>query len=444
MAVRVDGPAAIAAIALALALAGVGVGGTAVARAECAESSPSTGVVVRVCDEGGRRWIEARADLAAADVAVRVTRPGERGARVDAFAASVPGAVLAVQAGAFTFPSFDPAGLTVGEGEAWPGTHDDGRLGVLALDDRGAAILVPPEQVVPEESWMHAVVSGRAVLRAGTPAASCAGAGCDASPRTGIGLDEGERTLVIVVAAGHAADAAGVTEPELGAMLRDAGATDGIATGDGATSVLWSRADGPSIGSSDGASRPTAAFLALVDRATGVTARIRGVVQRAMAPEDVLPAASVRVETTDGRLVALGGTLTTGAYFEHTLPAREYVVRATLAGYRTGCKYCPTTAGGEVWCSVFLAEGDGAETCEPPPVGVTAGPWPVVDAGPELFDGGVRGDGGGRLGVDGGCSAGGAGRAGAGALAVLALAAIRRRAQQRYQALLLRGGRRAP
>jgi hypothetical protein len=85
---------------------------------------------------------------------------------------------------------------------------------------------------------------------------------------------------------------------------------------------------------------------------------------------------------------------------------REYIVRASLDGYRTGCKLCVGAAGGDAWCSVFLAPGEGAQSCTPPPRTLDVGPWPeAMDAGVVPDAGADAGRGGGGV---GGCRAAGA------------------------------------
>lgn len=391
------------------------------AGAQCEETTPVTGVVLLRCMEPGLRWAVVRADLAAADVGVRVSRPEERQRTVEEWTATVPGALAAVQGGPFAFPSYSPVGLTVGTAETWPDGRDDARLGVLALDERGVGLVVAAEQVVPSEPWMHQVVSGSPVLRSGTVVEPCAQDGCEPAPRSAVGLGDDGRTLVLVAVEGWTADSAGVTDPELGELALAAGAEDALRTGDGATSLLWMRDAGAVVPSSDGVARPTAAFLGLFDRASGVEGRLRGIVKRAADPMDPLPAATIRVETIDGRLIVESGTMTTGAYFEHTLPAREYFVKASLTGYRTACKFCPLPAGGELWCSLFLTEGAGEESCDAPPRVVDAGPWPVgsLDAG--VPDAGEATPDAGDPPIEGGCAAAGPGRGpGGGAPALLA------------------------
>lgn len=368
--------------------------------AQCVDVS-SGSIASERCEAGDvRHWI-VRADLAAGDVGLRVTRSMERGELADAWAATVPGARAVVQAGGFVFPAFEPVGLTVGEGEAWPDSTDDGSRSVLAFDERNVGIVVPREQIVPFEDWMVHVLSGEAVLRAGVPVA-CADLGCERTSRTGIGLSEDGRVLVIVVAEGDREGSVGVTLDELGMLLRDAGAHDAIASGEGATSALW--ADGEVASpSSDGALRPAAAYLALVDRATGESTKIQGVVGIEGTPDEHLPDSMLVVERTDGRRVASGSPVTDGAYWEFTVPLGEYIVRASHPGYRRGCKLCAAPIGEEVWCSIFLSEGEGEETCEAPPRELDVGPWPTREV---VADAGVdAGSGGGG----GGCAAGGVG-----------------------------------
>jgi hypothetical protein len=351
------------------------------AAAQCAESTPSAGVVLLACRVPGRAYTVVRADLAAADVAVRVSTPAERGLTPDAFAGALAGPVVVVPGGPFSFPGLAPVGLTVGEGTAWSDGRDDGVLGVLALDARGAGLVADARALVPAEGWMHSVVSGVPVLVDGVPVAQCTGRGCERAPRTGAGLSADGRTLVIVAARGWAEDVPGVTDAELGELMREAGAARALRLADGATSALWARGGVGAVPSSDGAPRPVAALLAVVDRASGATSRIRGVVKD-VATDAVLPAARVRITTTDGAVVWEGGTLTSGAYWERTLPVREYLVQAELGGYRTGCKHCATAAGADTWCSLFLERGAGAERCVVPERRVEAGPWPLAPAPP--------------------------------------------------------------
>lgn len=424
------------ALAVSIALAIAGSGGRA--RAACEDAMLAVGVTVQRCEDPGRRWSVLRADLAAADVAVRVSQSSERGLSADAWMERVPGTIAAVQGGPFRFPGWDPAGLTIGEGEAWPGTIDDGALGVLALDTSGAGLIAPAEVSVPVQAWMHSAVSGVIVLRAGSARSECEGNGCERAPRTAAGLSRDGRTLLLIVVEGWTAASEGVSDPELGVLALEAGAYDALRIGDGATSLL-ATADGQgAIASSDGAPRPTAAFLGIADRGSGASGDLVGVIERA---SDTMPllAAQIRVETTDGRTISMGGTLTDGAYFRFTLPERTYVVRATLDGYRDACRVCTVERGRETWCSIFLESGSGTAECSAPPRGVDAGTFPSADGGARDAGAADAGDAGEQPRIDGGCAvrgrgdasggdaSGGDARSSAVALGVAALALIARR-----------------
>ena len=377
-------------------------------RAQCTETSVSDAVGMSDCTRPGLRWVVVTADLPAVDVGVRVSRPDERAKTVEDWASTVTNTLVAVQGGPFAFPTYAPIGFTVGDGIAWEDGEDDALRSVIAFDARSAPYVPPAEQLVDEREWMHDVVSGVPVVRAGAVVSPCRGQGCERMPRTAIGLANEGRTLVIVVAEGWTMNSAGVTDPELGELARDAGATSALRTGEGATSVLWA-GGGLAVPSSDGATRPTAAFFAVVDRTTGETARLRGVAEANEPGMPPLPGAHIRVETIDGTLVAEGAPLTMMGYFEYTLPLRDYFVIVSHDGYRTGCKYCPLTMHemGEMWCSAFLTAGTGMETCMAPAFAVDpGGDWPVgsPDAGPE--DAGNGPDAGRRPPVEPGCSVG--------------------------------------
>ena len=372
------------------------VGAAEQAWAQCETQELSVGVSVEVCEDGGVRHAIAAVDLAAGDVALRVSRSSERGRTPREWGESVDGAVLVVPAGAFAFPSFTPAGLTVGGGEPWSETRDDGEQAVLGFDARGVGVFLPGEQVVPAEPWQDTVVSGLPLVRDGVALAPCVGPGCEARPRTGMGLTADGRRLVIVVAER-------VTDPELGELLVGGGAWDGLRTGSGATSSLWTPGD-PEwlIASSDGAAREAAAHLAVVDRASGEQFRLRGVVG-VLGEDRFLSDAQVTVETLGGTGVASGMPITEGGYWEFRLPVREYLVRASRSGFRTGCKICVGVPAEDIWCSLFLEEGSGAESCSPPPRTLEVGPYPVAG---EIPDAGV--DAGHRMPLEpGGCAVGG-------------------------------------
>ena len=365
------------------------------ARADCGASQLIAGVTLEECTEEPEHWIVLRAELAAATVGIRVSKPAERGQDVLEWAAGAAGTALAVQGGPFRFPGFVPDGLTIGGGDPWVDSADNAALAVIAFDASGAGIFVPPEQVMPnDEAWVQEAVSGFTVVRDGVPVSDCERRDCPLGPLTGMGLSADGRHLIIAVADGWAEGRPGIHDRRLGEILAGAGSLHGIRTGGGATSVLWTQSSALRIPSSESRPRATAAFFGLINRQDTGTARIRGVVESSSEADTPLPAAWIRIETIDRELVVEGPTLTELAYWEHSLSPRPYVVRATHDGYREGCKYCPAQSGMEVWCSVFLARDDTgmqpAESCAIPAWGIDAGPWPIGDAGGSgRMDGGV-------------------------------------------------------
>lgn len=396
-------------------LAGVLLTLAAPVRAQCTDRDLSVGVSVRVCDTSGVTHAVASVDLAAGDVALRGSRSSERGRTARSWGQTVEGAVLVVQAGPFAFPSFTPTGLTVGAGEHWSDTADDRAHAVLGFDARGVGVFLPAPLAVPAEPWQDTVVSGVSIVRDGVVMTPCEREGCEPMPRTGLGLTADGRRLVIAVAER-------ATDPELGALLADAGVLDGLRSGSGATSTLWGGADEFLVPSSDGNAREAAAHLAVVDRSSGAEFRLRGVVAEAGDPDTTLRDATLTVETLGGAVVAMGMPVTDGAYWEFSLPVREYVVRASRSGYRTGCKICVGVPAEDVWCSLFLEPGSGVETCAPPPRTLDVGPYPEAPEVPDGADAGVT-----RPPIDDGCATAGQAPGGVLAMILLALVGVRRR-----------------
>ncbi|MCB9633761.1 MAG: phosphodiester glycosidase family protein [Sandaracinus sp.] len=188
-----------------------------------AQAAPLAGATLERCTETDAEHWRLHVELATVDLGLVVSRPSERARTVERWVAETPGVRVAVQAGDFDFPSYAPEGLTVGEGEVWSDTADDGQHALLGFDSRGVGLFVPPRQLVPAEPWMDDVLSGPMVLRDGVPV-DCEGRGCERRSRTGVGLDATGRQLVIVVALGDRPTRVGVNDAELGALLRDAGA----------------------------------------------------------------------------------------------------------------------------------------------------------------------------------------------------------------------------
>jgi hypothetical protein len=418
-------------LALALLLASA-----APAAAQCPRSTPIEGATVHHCMMDGLEWVQARVDLGGLQIGLRVSTPTER-QQTAADWAGATGARLAVQAGPYRFPEYQPTGLTVGNGVHWRDSADDGEHAVLWFDNRGVGAVVPADQVIPgyDATLMHNVISGAPLLLDGEPVTRCTGVSCTARPATAVGLSADGQLLIIVVVRGWSADVPGVDDAGLAELMIAAGADDAIRTGEGATSVFFTAGtEGPFlVGSSDGAERAGAAWLGVVD-STVEPVEIRGVVEETDT-EARLTEATVWMVGLDGTEVARGFTEPTEARFTYTVAPREYFVFATLPGFRDGCVYC---RGQDVavdamgirhnWCSLFMVRGEGPVDCRAPPRTLDVGPFPLAsrDAG-GLPDAGPRADGG--SGGGGGCAVAGRApdRSFLALLAVLAILVLRRK-----------------
>lgn len=378
-------------LALLVALA---LGARPAAAQDCETTHPAPGATIDECVAGAHAWAVARVDLSVAGRALRVARPDRRGERISDWIDAA--AVLGAQAGEFRFPDYRPRGLTVGSGRTWEGTVDDGGLSVLAFDEGGASLFVPPAQVVEVAPFMHDVLSGVPLVEAGEVIRPCRDDGCELRPRTGVGISRDGRFLVVVAERGYRPGDPGVDDVALGARLVGAGAWDGLRAGSGATSSLWSapgREDPFVVPSSDGGGgRAAAAWLAVTDAAPE-TVRVFGTVL-VSGGEERLAGAEVELRSLDGEVVE-SGLADAEAAFGWDVPRRDYVVVARAPGHEGRCRYCDpadVSEAGELSCAVFLVPGDAELPVDCVAVGrrVEAGPWPLAppdagspDAGPD-------------------------------------------------------------
>lgn len=346
---------------------------SAEARAQCSPVDLGIGAIAAErCETGSESYVVARVELRSPDVRLVVSAPTERGSSPDEWINTITGGVLAVQAGPFEFAEQRPLGFTVGQGVEWNDTADDGAMSVMAFSDRNAGVFVPPEQVVTFEEWMYSAVSGVPVLIEGR-AMPCEGSGCDLAPRTGLGLSADAGTLVVVAARGYLGGAAGIADSRLAELLAEAGAASGMRTGSGATSMMI-RPSGALVPASEPTYRPTAALLAILDRRTGVTGNLIGVVED-VADASRVGGAAIRIETLDGEPFQTATANGTGL-FQLDLPPRSYIVWAESSNHVAGCRICDVVGGAMRWCSFSLRTSGAPEQCVPEGFGIDAGPWP--------------------------------------------------------------------
>jgi hypothetical protein len=371
------------------------------ASAECVTEGAPGLVRVDRCTEDDLLYFVARTALDRYEVGLTVTPPSARGRTVEQWAGSVAAVQVAFSAADFELGGFVPRGFTIGEGTSWPDTADSARYAVIAFDQDGSGLYSPAREIVPVEAWMWGAISGVPVLEAGTPVAACEGDGCTRGPRTGIGLSEDRRTLVVLVAAGFDGTR-GVTDPELGALLSEVGAYDAVRTVFGSTSALFYPGVGV-LGAAEGAPRLAAAHMAVIDRGMAPVLPLQGVV--ADGAGNRIQGAHVRLVNSLGDTV-FERTIATMAngYWTQSMPAGSYTLFVDASGWVSTCRECMVAPGSE-WCSVTMERSGTPPICELSTWGMRdVGPWPTgtIDGGTP--DGGVTLPARLPLADEGGCS----------------------------------------
>ena len=207
-----------------------------------------------------------RVDLDAACISVVATAAADRGVTVSEFARRV-GAVVAVN-GDYFDPALEPIGLAMGDGEVW--ARADERLRrqeVVGVGGRWVEIFPRSEPLRTPSPWMTGAVSGwPMVVEDCAPVAKLPGSDFFTHaphPRTAVGLSADRRRLLLLVADGRRAEAAGPTLPELAALLVEVGACTALNLDGGGSSALWVR-DRVVNQPSDLVERPVANHLAVV------------------------------------------------------------------------------------------------------------------------------------------------------------------------------------
>jgi hypothetical protein len=228
----------------------------------------------RWADGAPLRLFAVRASLCGHRLALRISSPSEGGVTVSSFARSSR-ALAAINGDYFHRASLRPLGPSRAAGRWWPTagwTHHDSvivlrpnaevllrdvpatgeaalRATIASADLEGASLLAARERVlsggIPRESpWIEH--DGRR------------------HPRTGFGLSADRRTAWLVVIDGRSRASVGATVGELGEVLRELGASDGVKLDGGGSSALFVRGRGVLNRPSDGRERAVANHLAVV------------------------------------------------------------------------------------------------------------------------------------------------------------------------------------
>jgi hypothetical protein len=212
-----------------------------------------------------------RIDLCRDGVQVRATRSGERRQTPSAFARAV-GAQVAINGDFFSYDGYGTTGLSIGDGDHWPGTSDSEAAGYVAFGFDRVEFSGSGERRGPEP-WMREVVSGLGVIVEDGVAVERAPARpshCSARhPRTAMGLSRDRRTLHLVVVDGRSGSSRGMNCVELGRLMRELGAWDAVNLDGGGSSALWVEGPGVVNRPSDGSQRVVANHLAVFARGSG-------------------------------------------------------------------------------------------------------------------------------------------------------------------------------
>lgn len=232
-------------------------------------SSPHAGVSVLERRAPGPREVRAVfVDLCTPQLRVRATRPSERGLTTSAFAERA-GALAAIN-GDFFARGFAPVGLAIGEGERWPDAQLREDWSLFGAGPGRAGVLYDPRAPWPSE----AVGGVPQIVVDGVAVAPYESLFCRREhPRSALGIDREERTLIFAVVDGRSASSVGATCAELAALMAELGAWQAINLDGGGSSALFVEGRGLINRPSDGSERPVANHLAIVrSESSGVDA----------------------------------------------------------------------------------------------------------------------------------------------------------------------------
>lgn len=222
-------------------------------------------------------------DMCAVGVSAQITRAEDKGLRTSQFATRY-GVQVAINGGFYNTANYAAIGLTMGDGQRWPGTGDDATWGFIAFGRDNQVEISPPAEVVSTvPDWMQQIVSGRPLLvDAGElVVAPCDSHFCERHPRTAVGIDRSGRTLIKVVVDGRWTGVSrGMNRTELGRLMIDLGAHRAINLDGGGSSTMFIEGQGVVNRPSDGSERVVSNHLGL--RAGGATDYARCCIPRAV------------------------------------------------------------------------------------------------------------------------------------------------------------------
>lgn len=243
------------------------------ADARCGWDSLGPGLRYQYLQEPGPQRIHAvEIDLAEPSLEVQVTR-GEHRMRTTGEFARLYDAEVAVNGDFYDWRRGTPRGLGLADGRRYHAPDGEAFIGFWA-DNR--PFMRPPssaaamETVEVPEGLEHGVGGGPVLVWDGSPVpppADCARLCRERFPRTASGLSADGRRLYLVVVDGESPEAAGMTIPELAALMTRLGAHRALNLDGGGSTTMWVRAKGGIVNHpADGAERVVANHLGVIRR----------------------------------------------------------------------------------------------------------------------------------------------------------------------------------
>jgi len=182
-------------------------------------------------------WV-LQVDLCEGGIDVRATDNALKGRTVSSFANAV-GAVAAVN-GDFFSPSFSTDGPAMGSGGSWGAGRDHTYVTPISFGPNMVDIPHHDNEIGPA-AGARDVVSGHPTLLDDTAVVGNPGDPLctNRHPRTAIGVSADKRSLILAVVDGRRSGAAGMTCPELAALMAEHGAFDAVNMDGGGSSTMF-------------------------------------------------------------------------------------------------------------------------------------------------------------------------------------------------------------
>lgn len=222
---------------IALLAALVALPSSATAEDTWTDVAPGIRQLVRTAP-GPLRYVAVTIDISRPEVDIRVTKPGERAQQTSAWANQV-GATVAIN-GDWSDGS-NPVGLSVGDGEHWPGTADVG-WSFMGCTLEKECVFDDHTVDTPRNPRWRDVVGGngwRLLIDGNIPQyPNEAFYNSDRHPRSGVGLSADGNLMIFAVAEGRRANSIGVTFPEMAQFFKGLGAHQAMMLDGGGSSTL--------------------------------------------------------------------------------------------------------------------------------------------------------------------------------------------------------------